>query len=76
MSWNSLKLFKEEAQIKVNILTTAVLKNISCSHLYCIFVFSGLEGASQTCAAKVEEHRSPDDQNIGADEENARVWCS
>lgn len=35
--------------------------------------FSWLESTSQTRAAQVEEHRRSDDQNNGADEENARV---
>ncbi len=43
--------------------------------MFALCVFSGLEGASQTLAAKVEEHRRTDDQNDGADEENARVCC-
>lgn len=38
-------------------------------------MLSGLEGASQTHAAEVEEHRCLDDQNTGADEEAARVRC-
>lgn len=44
--------------------------------LCALFVFSGLEGASQTLSAKMEKHRRPDDQNYGANEETARVRCS
>lgn len=36
-------------------------------------VFSGLEVTSETRATKVEKHCRSDDQNNGADEENARV---
>lgn len=56
---------KEKTQLKYKYL-----------RVVCVCVFSGLEGASQTRAAKVEKHRCPDDQNNGADEKNARVCCS
>lgn len=54
---------------KLDVIRTCKHPEFCC--LSC--VLSWLEGTSQTRAAQVEEHRRSDDQNNGADEEDARV---